>query len=620
MLFNAQQIKAIEKGDGNTVVIATAGSGKTAVIVNRIERLISECGVSPENILAVTFSKKAKENIQNRLQGKCDGVNIETFHSVALKIVQGYSKNRYELWLKQWEKENCLFEICHSMGLCKTKDEMEYNDLMIFISTQKTNMKTPDNPLFDKKYAYSNSVMKEIYKQYEAYKEKNKLIEFDDLLNKACDIFTDNEKALTECQDKFKYILVDEFQDVSINQVLFLKLLTMKNNNLFVVGDGCQAIYKFRGGKSEYLLEFDKNWEDSEAINLYTNYRCSKEIVATANMLASHLPESKNKYYVEAVADRGSIAKPIFIECGSAFDEAQRVSEEIKKLSEQGIKHNDIAVLARTNAQLQLFESKLASNNIQYNVFNDTTFIERPEIKLALMYIRLAHDTNDDEAFSYIYNKPLRWLDKKFLAETTEQALRTHKSLYESMFKISRRDWKFKGGIDEISKIVTTIRKGKYKTIGEELQALREIVEIDKFVSRGKISEEGDAVEQIENLNTFGEICNQFTDFDEFNKYIVNIKENNLQESSERVNLMTIHKSKGLEFPVVFLVGCSEGLLPHRKSNDINDEKRLMYVGITRAMDRLYLTSNNFYNASPMEVSSFIEMLGDTIERSDTNG
>ena len=218
------------------------------------------------------------------------------------------------------------------------------------------------------------------------------------------------------------------------------------------------------------------------------------------------------------------IAKPIFIECGSAFNEAQKVSEEIKKLSEQGIKYNDIAVLARTNAQLQLFESKLASNNIQYNVFNDTTFIERPEIKLALMYIRLAHDTNDDEAFSYIYNKPLRWLDKKFLAETTEQALRTHKSLYESMFKISRRDWKFKGGIDEISKIVTTIRKGKYKTIGEELQALREIVEIDKFVSRGKISEEGDAVEQIENLNTFGEICNQFTDFDEFNKYIVNIK------------------------------------------------------------------------------------------------
>ena len=188
------------------------------------------------------------------------------------------------------------------------------------------------------------------------------------------------------------------------------------------------------------------------------------------------------------------------------------------------------------------------------------------------------------------------------------------------MFKISRRDWKFKGGIDEIAEIVITIRKGKYKTIGEELQALREIVEIDKFVSRGKISEEGDAVEQIENLNTFGEICNQFTDFDEFNKYIVNIKENNLQESSERVNLMTIHKSKGLEFPVVFLVGCSEGLLPHRKSNDINDEKRLMYVGITRAMDRLYLTSNNFYNASPMEVSSFIEMLGDTIERSDTNG
>lgn len=620
MLFNAQQVTAIEKKDGNTVVIATAGSGKTAVIVNRIERLTSECGVSPENILAVTFSKKARENIQNRLRGKCDGVNIETFHSVALKIVQAYSKNRYELWLKPWEKEHCLFEICHKMGVCKTKDEMEYNDLMIFISTQKTNMKTPDDPLFDREYAYSNSVMKEAYTQYEAYKEKNKLIEFDDLLNKACDIFTNNDKALNECRDKFKYILVDEFQDVSINQVLFLRLLTMNSNNLFVVGDGCQAIYKFRGGKSEYLLEFDKYWKESEAINLFTNYRCSRDIVATANMLASHLPESKNKYYVEAVADRGSIAKPIFIECGSAFDEAQRVAEEIKKLSDQGIKHKDITVLARTNAQLQLFESKLTSNNIQYNVFNDTTFIERPEIKLALMYIRLVHNTNDDEAFSYIYNKPLRWLDKKFLAETTEMALKMHKSLYDSMFKISRRDWKFKGGIDEIAEIVSSIRSGKYKTIGEELNALRKIVNIDKYVSRGKISEEGDTIEQIENLNTFGEICNQFTDFDEFYKYIINIKESNMQESNERVNLMTIHKSKGLEFPVVFLVGCSEGLLPHCKASDINDEKRLMYVGITRAMDRLYLTSNNFYNASSMEVSSFIEMLGDTIERGDTNG
>ena len=620
MLFNTQQISAIEKEDGNTVVIATAGSGKTAVIVNRIERLISKCGVSPENILAVTFSKKARENIQNRLQGKCDGVNIETFHSIALKIVQSYSEDRYELWLKPWEKENCLFEICRKMGICKTKDDMEYNDLTIFIATQKTNMKTPDNPLFDKNYTYPDYAMKEIYRQYEEYKEKNRLIEFDDLLNKACDIFTNNNEALNECRDKFKYILVDEFQDVSINQVLFLRLLTMNNDNLFVVGDGCQAIYKFRGGKSEYLLEFDKFWEKSEAINLYTNYRCSKDIVATANMLASHLPESKNKYYVEAVANREAIVKPVFIECGSAFDEAQRVSEEIKKLSKQGVKHSDIAVLARTNAQLQLFESKFTSNNIQYNVFNDTTFIERPEIKLALMYIRLIHNTNDDEAFSYIYNKPLRWLDKKFLAETNEMALRTQKSLYDTMFNIARRNWKFKGGIDEISEIITTLRKCKYKNIGDELKALRKIVQIDKYVTRGKISDEGDTTEQVENLNTFGEICSQFADFDEFYKYITSIKENNLQESNDRVNLMTIHKSKGLEFPVVFLVGCSEGLLPHCKANDINDEMRLMYVGITRAMDRLYLTSNNFYNASSMEVSSFIEMLGDTIERGDTNG
>ena len=614
MNLNENQIKAINKDNGNVAVIATAGSGKTTVIINRIKRLITECGVTPENILAVTFSKKAKENIQNKLPDECCGVNVETFHSVALKIVQDYAHGTYELWAKSWEKEKCLFDICKGLGLCAVKEDMPYNDLLKFIATQKTNMRKSDNLIYDIDLPFTNSNMKIIYDEYEEYKEHHAYIEFDDLLNMACEIFEESPETLEKYQNIYTYILADEFQDVSLNQALFLKYLSAKNNNLFVVGDGCQAIYQFRGGVSKYLLDFDTEWAGADTINLNTNYRCSKDIVTTANELAKYLPESKNKHYVEAIANKKANSKPIYIECNTASEEANIVADEISKLVTGGKKYEDIAILARTNAQLQYFESEFAKRKIPYLTYSDTSFIEKSEIKLIISYIKLAFDTKTDSAFAFCYNKPNRWLNKAFFDEVSTLAKKKRCSLYDAMFMIDRRNWRFKNGIDEIYETVNKMQNKRFANMGEIVHMLRRDLNIDDFVSRGKLSDDGRYAEQIENLDTFEDTCKQFKTYAELKSYLLDIQNSGIQTDDKKVSLMTIHKSKGLEFPVVFLVGCSEGLLPHSKATDIDDEMRLMYVGITRAMDELYLTSNLFYNSRNLMSSSFIDLLGDTIQ------
>ena len=614
MNLNENQIKAINKDNGNVAVIATAGSGKTTVIINRIKRLITECGVTPENILAVTFSKKAKENIQNKLPDECCGVNVETFHSVALKIVQDYAHGTYELWVKSWEKEKCLFDICKGLGLCAVKEDMPYNDLLKFIATQKTNMRKSDNLIYDIDLPFTNSNMKIIYDEYEEYKEHHAYIEFDDLLNMACEIFEESPETLEKYQNIYTYILADEFQDVSLNQALFLKYLSAKNNNLFVVGDGCQAIYQFRGGVSKYLLDFDTEWAGADTINLNTNYRCSKDIVTTANELAKYLPESKNKHYVEAIANKEAKSKPIYIECKTASEESNIVADEISKLIANGKKYEDIAVLARTNAQLQYFESEFAKRKIPYLTYSDTSFIEKAEIKLIISYIKLAFDTKTDSAFAFCYNKPNRWLNKAFFDEVSTLAKKKRCSLYDAMFMIDRRNWRFKNGIDEIYETVNKMQNKRFANMGEIVHMLRRDLNIDDFVSRGKLNDDGRYAEQIENLDTFEDTCKQFKTYAELKSYLLDIQNSDVQTDDKKVSLMTIHKSKGLEFPVVFLVGCSEGLLPHSKATDIDDEMRLMYVGITRAMDKLYLTSNLFYNSRNLMSSSFIDLLGDTID------
>ena len=616
MEFNNKQVQAINEVNGNVVITAVAGSGKTSVLSNRIVNMIDNHNIKPENILAITFSKKAKENMTKKLEELtpfASFVNVETFHSLALKIIHSTYGNTYKVWTTQWEKEACIGEICYNLGLCD-KQDAPYNDIMIFITRQKVNMLKPtDNLIYGKGLPFSNDEMKNIYAKYEEYKTLNNLIEFDDFLNIACEIFKENTDILHSYQNSFKYILSDEYQDVSMNQNLLIEYLGRANNNTFIVGDANQAIYSFRGGRSEYMLDFDKNWENVKTMSLDINYRCSSDIVDLANEFALSIPESKHRNYTKAVADKSYLKKPEFDIYENSLDEGNNIADKILELCKDKYEYKDIAILARTNAQLQKFETTLHNKNVPFGIVDGRLFTELPEIQLLISYLKLADNTSDNGAFRYLYNKPLRWLSKKFLQEVESKTNRRNSSLYDAMFDIDRRNWRFKNGIDEIHEVISILQNKRYKNIGEMIKYLRRKLDIDNFVSKGNIGDDGMS-EQSENIDSFQDICKEFKTTKELLFYLDKLNDSmDNGDINQKVKLMTIHKSKGLEFPVVFIVGCGDGLLPHYKSDDVNDEKRLMYVAITRAEQELYLSYSKLYNDRVYGISPFITDMNNTI-------
>jgi DNA helicase-2/ATP-dependent DNA helicase PcrA len=612
-LNNAQQ-EVVDSISGNIAVIATAGSGKTTVLTKRIENMVNH-NINPSSILAVTFSKKAKESISDKLSKlNIFNVNVETFHSLALKIIIHKYGNTYKVWATQWEKEKCVQNICISLGLCN-KDDIPYNEICVFITRQKINMIT-DNFIYSDDDPFSSDEMRSIYLKYEEFKKYKNYIEFDDFLNIANTIIDSFPEEKKYFQSKFEYILSDEFQDISMSQSLLLKKLN--DTNTMIVGDPLQAIYSFRGGKSEYILNFDREYNNTKIINLNTNYRCSNNIVKTANALAEDIPDSKHRYYVKSFANNPDNTNPQYNIYSNEYEEAENIADKIIKIS-KSYDYKDIAILARTNAQLTKIQSIFHKKHIPFNVIGGKTLIELPEIILLLSYLKLSLYENDNQSFEYIYNKPNRWLDKKFLQEVHNNSIRKNISYYNAMMTIDRRNWRFKNGIDEIYEVINYLQNKKFHNVGEMVKYLRARLNIDGYISKGKFSDDGGYTEQIENINAFENIANQYASLNEFLIYMNNIKKELDSMSLNRVNLLTIHKSKGLEYPVVFIIGCNDNLLPHEKSNNIDDEKRLFYVAITRAEKELYLSSTTSYNSKVYYPSPFLDSIRSTIYKNKTN-
>ncbi len=613
MNFNPQQKEAIETVDGNVCVVASAGSGKTTVLTQRIKNMVENHNVLPSSILAVTFSRKAKENIESRLNDlKIYHTNIETFHSLALKIISNtYGINRFKVWTAQWEKEKVIKDIYTSLYHCKNDKSIPYNDIFSFISKQKSKMNTPsDNLVYPINSIISNRNLKEIYKRYEEYKHKKSLIEFDDFLNIANDALEHYEDIANKYKNMFQYILVDEYQDVSLSQAMLLNKLN--TSNTMIVGDPLQAIYSFRGGDSKFILNFDRDYNNVKVINLNTNYRCSQNIVNTANMLAKTIPDSKHRNYIESIAFKSTYKTPEFREFNNSDAECKWISKKILQLKKENIDCNDIAILARTNAQLQKIETVLHKHRISFDVKDSVLFTELPEIKLILSYFKLAINVNDNESFEYLYNKPNRWLDKKFLEEVKQNSKLKNVSLYKSMSTIDRRYWRFKNGIDEIYEVIQYIQKSK-SSIPELIKYLREKLKIDEFVTKGKQSDDGSFIEQIDNLNCFEDLSKQYSSIKDFIKYLNVLNEDVKKQNKDKVKLLTIHKAKGMEYPIVFIIGCNEKMLPHYKNNNVDDERRLFYVAITRAERELYITYSSNFNGDFVEVSPFIKDIEKTI-------
>lgn len=614
MNYSEAQLEIINTIDGNIGVIASAGSGKTTVLTKRIENMVKNHSIAPQDILAVTFSKKAKENIQDKLKElNVNGVNIETFHSLALKIIgTRYGTGYFKVWTLQWEKEKIMQTICYDrMNLC-SKDDVPYNDILRFIGKQKNAMlSTTDELIYSDDDPFSKNNMKEIFVSYEKFKEENRYIEFDDFLNLANEALDEDENTYNYYSNCFKYILSDEFQDISKSQSLLLKKLNTKNT--MIVGDPLQAIYSFRGGNSKYILDFEKDYSNAKIAHLNKNYRCSEDIIKTANVFASTIPDSKHKNYKESIANNKAFKKPEFAIYKDEWEEADKIADKINVLVKE-YKYKDIAILARTNAQLTKIQSTFHEKLIPFSIVNGSLFTDLPEIKLLISYLKLALYENDNESFRYLYNKPNRWLDRKFLQEVENNSKRRNTSFYSSMMSIDRRNWRFKNGIDEIYEVINYLQNKRFSSIGDMISYLRVRLNIDEFVTKGKQADDGSYIEQIENMNAFENIAKKYTDLNKFIMYLDDITKDLQVDNENKVQLLTIHKSKGLEYPVVFIIGCSDGLLPHNKSKDLNDEKKLFYVGITRAEKELYISSILSNNSTEMKISPFVYAIKETIK------
>jgi len=600
MELSKVQQEAVDFYRGCCNVIASAGSGKTRVLVNRIVKLIEEYDVEPGKILAITFSKKAKENMIERLTKMIpeyvNFINIETFHSFGYRIVRQFTREQFEILDADWKKVKIIEEIMQSVYRTKEVDGEEVAEILHYISVQKNQMKKPD----------TREKFGKFYKKYEDYKSAHNQLDFDDMLTKCYEILVSNEKGLAYCQDKYQFILADEMQDTNAVQYEILKLIGAKHKNVFVVDDPLQNIFQWRGSDNRFVLEFDQEWPDAKTIQLNKNYRSSLNIVRAANHFAEYIPESGHIHYVESVADKGEFEEPHYDRFTDETTEAAEISKRVKELVDAGYHYNDIAVLTRTNAQLQYFETALYRSEIPYTVVDGLSFSDRKEIKIVLSYLRLVCDINDDEAFEYIYNRPNRFLGSQFLQEVKRAARKEKISLFCAMSRVIKTNWRYKSA-NSIYGTVKQLSGNHYKTVADMIADLREILDLDSYVSKD-LSENDDS--KVENLNTLQSMASNYKDIKRFVSFMMKFaKEKKIDPNS--VQLMTIHKSKGLEFPIVFVAGVNQGILPHGKNQNPDEEKRLMYVAITRAEKVLYVSSTQRYNGKEMDESDFISFLFD---------
>ena len=423
MNFNENQLKAINKTYGSMVVFASAGSGKTAVLCNRVKKLIEDDVAKPEEILCVTFSKKAKENMYTRIEGligeTVQRVNIETFHSLSLKIIKSINY-RINVWTTKWEKDKKLCEYAKSQGFIDKPEELALANFYALNSIFKNIMEVPnlannEHIKLILKYRFEPRVFISLYVFFENYKKNNNLVEFDDMLNLACELLEKNPTKLNNYQKNFKFILADEFQDTSMNKAKLIKLLSEINKNVFVVGDFLQNIYgSFTGSSNDFIVNFKKDY-DAEVVNLNTNYRCSKNIVDTSNLFATRIGDTKLDFYIESVANKSINQTPKVFYGATTKHQAAYIISKIKQHIDNGGKYTDIGILGRTNAVLQNLQIFLSKERIPFDNENSTSFIEDYEIKLLVSYLILAEDADDNDAFNFVYNKPNRYLGNEFI-------------------------------------------------------------------------------------------------------------------------------------------------------------------------------------------------------------
>ena len=609
--LNEPQREAVYHTDGPLLILAGAGSGKTRVLTHRIAYLIGERGVNAWNILAITFTNKAAEEMRQRVDNLvgfgAESVWVSTFHSACVRILRrfidrlGY-ENHFTIYDTD-DQKTLIKEVCRKVDV-DTKVFKE-RSLLSAISSAKNEMILPDEFELNAGGDFAKMKIAKVYREYEAQMKANNALDFDDLLVKTVQLLQTQPDVLESYQERFRYIMVDEYQDTNTVQFQLVSLLAGKYKNLCVVGDDDQSIYKFRGANIRNILDFEHEFPDAKVIKLEQNYRSTGNILNAANSVIANNRGRKEKSLWTENGEGELIRLRQF---DTAFDEADFIGEDIKSAVRQGGSYNDSAVLYRTNAQSRLLEEKFIAMNIPYKIVGGVNFYARREIKDLLAYLKTIDNGRDDVAVRRIINVPKRGIGLTTINRIQESATERGIGFYEALLApgliagVGRSATK----LDSFAALIEY-----FKTLAEEMSItdlLQEVIEKTGYIESLENEDKEEAKTRKENID---ELISKAATYEEssqdkdekatlsgFLEEVALVADiDSLDEDQEYVVLMTLHSAKGLEFPRVYLAGMEDGLFPGYMSinagdrEELEEERRLCYVGITRAEQELTLTS-----------------------------
>ena len=604
MAYNKSQIQAIAHGTGPCMVLAGPGSGKTAVIIQRTIDLIEKSHVKPENILVITFTKAAatemKQRFLHRMGAGQSGVTFGTFHGIfftVLKYAYHYSAANI---IGEEQRYALLRDVCHSMHL-QYEDEAEFFSGVFAEISKVKNERIPLESYYSS--LCGEEVFRDIFKAYQSRMQKNGLLDFDDMLVYTYELFTQRKDILAMWQQKFQYILIDEFQDINQLQYDIIRMLALPENNLFIVGDDDQSIYRFRGSKPEIMLHFGEDYKKAKKVVLDVNYRCTKDIVEKSLRLIGH---NSNRYPKDIRANSEAEDGVTLCSFDNTAKEAAFIIEQIKRSIEKGQRYSDFAVLFRTNIQPQYLMEQLLSHNIPFhtkdvlpNLYNHWM------VRDILAYLTIGKGSRRRKDFLQILNKPKRYLSRESLTDEMVDFLEWEK-LYEEQPWIAERVVKLSYDVKLLEKMspyaaINYIRRG----IGYE-DYLREYA----TDHNRKPEELLDILDQIqESAKGFASVDKWVFHMKEYEEQLTRMaRQKNANPNS--VELATFHSAKGLEFANVFIMEVNESWVPYRKSvleRDIEEERRLLYVGLTRAKEKLWISYVKEIHNKSSEPSRFIK-------------
>lgn len=587
--LNKEQIEAVKTIDGPVLVMAGAGSGKTKVLTTRIAYLIEE-GIPSYNILAITFTNKAAAEMRDRVSNLIGDVSsfIGTFHSLGVRIIRENHDilglpNNFTI-IDSDDTNTIIKKLLKEMNL----DSKQYSPSYVRnrISFIKNQMLT-DGELDRLFNTPMDKVVVEVYHRYNNKLKTSASVDFDDLLLLPVNLFKERKDILEYYQDKYRYILIDEYQDTNPVQYKLSVMLSNKYKNIFVVGDMNQSIYAFRQADFRNISNFEKDFKGAKVIKLEHNYRSTNNILSAANEVIKHNTERKD---LKLFSDNGDGVKIKYMRAYDEKHEIALVIDEIKHLLSEGYKNEDIAILYRTNAQSRAIEDVFLSKGIPYKVFGSYYFYNRKEIKDLISYLRLIYNPHDEISLRRVINTPKRGIGESAIAAIEERAKQQNISMFDALE--TRKELEFKEIIEDL------IKRSESLSLTELIDEVLERSGMKKELESSKALEDEIRLENLMEVKSITASFEERTgsanlgDFLEEVSLIADIS--NHTEDGDVVTLMTLHSAKGLEFPVVFLVGMEEGLFPHNMSlmeNNLEEERRLCYVGITRAKERLYLTN-----------------------------